>query len=126
VLIDTSKCIGCRICVNACPYDARHYNFDGPEELPYWGEGAQLTPFEERRTIVEHVNGTTEKCTFCHGRVEEGLLPACTQTCVGKARVFGDLDDPNSEVSIAIRERNAKPLHEEFGTEPAFYYAGEF
>lgn len=126
VLIDYNKCIGCRACVNACPYGARHYNFESAEETPYWGDNAAMTPFETNETVVEHFKGTTEKCTFCYDRVDQGLLPACVQTCVGKARVFGDLDDPDSELNHAIRERNARPLSEELGTDPSFYYAGEF
>ena len=124
VLIDSSMCIGCRTCVNACHYAARHYNFDKPEKEPYWGDGAELTPFEQERTVNEHTHGISEKCTYCYELVEEGKLPACVQTCVGKARIFGDLDDPASELCQAIAIKKARPLHEEFGTDPSFYYVG--
>jgi Fe-S-cluster-containing dehydrogenase component len=77
VLIDKEKCIGCRYCTMACPYGVRYYN-------------------EEE--------GVVEKCTLCAHLVERGEEPACVKMCVGKARIFGDIDDPNSEISQKIRE----------------------
>jgi len=126
VLVNPDICIGCRTCINACPYSARHYNFDSAEDLPYWGDGAALTPFEEKAVVPQHPVGIVEKCTHCKPRVEQGLLPACVQTCVGKARVFGDLDDPASELCKAIKEKNARPLYSELGTSPNCYYVGGF
>lgn len=97
VLVDPERCIGCRYCVAACPYDARYLN---PE------------------------TGIADKCTFCVHRVEYGLEPACVSTCVGHARVFGDLNDPNSEVSRLLREHNAQTLRKDLGTKPSVYYIG--
>ena len=126
VLIDITKCIGCRSCVNSCPYAARHYNFVKPENDSYWEVDGYLTPYEKARTVKEHVVGTTEKCTWCTDLVAAGHKPACVQTCVGKARVFGDLDDPASELNEAIANKKARTLHEEFGTQPNFFYAGSY
>lgn len=126
VLIDDSKCIGCRVCVNSCPYGARHYVYDDSSENPYWGEGREQTAYEKVFTDKMHQKDTTEKCIFCYDRVEAGEQPACVQTCVGKARIMGDLDDPESEINRAIKEKDAKPFHAELGTDPCFYYAGTF
>jgi Fe-S-cluster-containing dehydrogenase component len=84
VLVDRERCIGCKYCMTACPYNAR---------------------------IQDHETGEVEKCRFCvlsdDGSVPE---PACVNTCVTKARIFGDLDDPKSEISQAIVSYNAKPI----------------
>ena len=77
VQIDTGKCIGCKYCMAACPYGVRY--------------------------LVEET-GDVHKCTFCHHRSSNGLLPACVGTCVTKARVFGDLNDPDSDVSKLLAE----------------------
>jgi len=77
VLIDKDKCIGCQYCTMACPYGVRYYN-------------------EEE--------GVVEKCTLCAHLIERGEQPACVKTCVGKCRILGDIDDPNSEISQKIRE----------------------
>ncbi len=116
VLVNQEKCIGFKACMEACPYEARFFL----EEVGgYYPSG--LTPFEEvgyRR----HQKGTVSKCTFCADRVAKGLEPACVQTCPSVARVFGDLDDPESEVSRLIRERNSMQLRPELGTQPSVYY----
>ncbi len=95
VLIDDDTCIGCAYCVQGCPYDMRYIN---------------------------PVTKTADKCTFCHHRVREGLLPACVATCTGGARIFGDLDDPNSEVSRLIATQPVRVLFPEYGTEPNVFY----
>lgn len=122
VQIDYELCIGCRSCMNACPYDARSYHDINQEENPYY-EGFELTPYEELRA-VEHPVGVVEKCIMCKSRIAEGEQPSCVQTCITRSRWFGDLDDPNSELNQKIAELDAKPLHEEFGTHPSVYYAG--
>jgi Fe-S-cluster-containing dehydrogenase component len=78
VLVDYDKCIGCGYCVNACPYDARY-----------------IAPSD----IGDIRAGKADKCTFCAHRIDAGLEPACVQTCVGHARIFGDANDPESEVA---------------------------
>lgn len=117
VLVDDQKCMGCRYCVIACPYDSRRYL---DELLNYYG-GRSQTPYEKikRRNFVK---GTVVKCNFCAHRLDEGLLPACVETCPAQARYFGDLDDADSEVSRLIADNNGSPLHEEFGTRPSVYY----
>ena len=118
VMIDASKCIGCRYCMIACPYDARTFNYNKQKGY-YPGKG--LTAYEQVR-YAEHTTGTVEKCTFCIDRVQQGLQPACVQTCPAKARFFGDLDDPNSVVSQLILKRGGTQLNPELGTDPSVYY----
>jgi molybdopterin-containing oxidoreductase family iron-sulfur binding subunit len=100
VFVDGDVCVGCRACVMACPYGARYY------------QDAEYTYFE----------GVVEKCDFCRHRLAEGLEPACVTNCMSKARIFGDLDDPNSEVSRLVREEGGIQLNPEEGTNPNVYY----
>ena len=122
VEIDYDKCIGCRNCMAACPYDARSCNWADPAEHPYY-EGFEQTPYEQLRAS-EHPQGVVEKCVMCHGRTAEGKDPACVQTCITKSRWFGDLDDPDSEICKKIAELGARPLMPEYGTCPSVFYAG--
>ena len=124
VLIDQDRCIGCRVCQSACPYNARHYNFKAPDKNPLW-EGEVLTPYEAAKKEY-HPVGKVEKCTFCRERVDNGSKPACVETCVARARLVGDLDDPKSDIAIAIAEKHAAPLAEHLGTKPLVYYVGTF
>lgn len=95
VLVDSDKCWGCGSCVTACPYGARFINSE---------------------------TKIADKCTFCAHRLEEGLLPACAETCVGGARVFGDLNDPQSNVSKLIAEHDVSVLKPSAGTKPSVFY----
>ena len=97
VVIDSGLCIGCKYCILACPYDARFLN---------------------------PVTGVAEKCDFCIHRVSQGLVPACVNTCVGGARIFGDLADPDSNVSKLIATNQVTVLRREMGTLPNVYYIG--
>ena len=117
VLVDHNKCMGCRYCVLACPYEARHYlrrvdNYFGP---------AGKTPYETLKQ-KDLDKGTAVKCDFCVARLEEGRLPACVETCPAQARHFGDLDDPHSEVCELIALNRGTVLREELGTKPSVYY----
>lgn len=114
--IDPDKCVGCRSCMMACPYGNRYFN---DKQQHYYEQGP--TPYEEKRTS-RHQTGVVMKCNFCRPRVLEGKAPACVENCPTVARVFGDLDDPNSEVSRLIKERGGFPLHPELGTRPSVYY----
>lgn len=116
VKVDRALCIGCRYCMQACPYGARYFN-DG--DRAYFDTGP--TPYE-RAGAGAHEGGVVEKCDFCVERVERGLDPACVANCMTRARVFGDLADPESEVSRLVRAKGGFQLNPEFGTDPCVYY----
>jgi molybdopterin-containing oxidoreductase family iron-sulfur binding subunit len=116
VLIDQDKCIGCRSCIVACPYQVR---FIPEDARGYYGE--TKTPYEEVSYRKWQV-GTTQKCTLCVHRIDQGLRPACVETCPPKALIFGDLNDPKSEISQAIRKRPHFQPRAELGTDPSVYY----
>jgi phenylacetyl-CoA:acceptor oxidoreductase subunit 1 len=127
VTIDYDLCIGCAYCAVSCPYQARYrsdeavYAFDQP------------TPAEEQRFDAQRL-GVATKCTFCVDRIDAGLAqglkpgidpeasPACANACISKALTFGDLDDPQSNVSQLLAENQTFRMHEELGTGPGFYY----
>jgi Fe-S-cluster-containing dehydrogenase component len=94
VLVDHDLCIGCKACIASCPYDARFL----------------------------HPEGYVDKCTFCIHRVEQGRNPACVSVCPTHCMHFGDLSDPESEVSRLLRSRRHHALHVEAGTGPQVYY----
>lgn len=114
VEIDYDKCIGCRMCMGACPYSARTFNW----EEPAYAVDFPLGDFD----APKHVAGAVEKCTFCANRLARGEEPACMEHCPGRARYWGDLDDPGSDVSRAIAGRPTVRLLEDKGTEPSVYY----
>jgi molybdopterin-containing oxidoreductase family iron-sulfur binding subunit len=118
VLVNQDTCIGCRACMTACPYAARFYLRKGVLEAGYHGE---RTAFEDSKWAW-FTEGTVTKCTFCAHRVDNGLEPACVVTCPTEARIFGDLDDPESRPSTLIRERNGYQPLAELGTNPSVYY----
>lgn len=114
VEIDYDKCIGCRICMAACPYNARVFNWDEPNRDPDFNYGDKEVPVRTK--------GVVEKCTLCKERTDRDEKPMCVVCCPTKARVFGDLDDPNSEISQLIVQKKATQLLPEKGTEPQVYY----
>lgn len=118
VLLDDDRCVGCRYCIMACPYEARSYNSARARES-YPGQG--LTEFEEM-SYEQHSKGAIEKCNFCAPRLRVGKAPACVATCPTEARIFGDLDDPESEVSKLVASGQARPWLEEQGTKPCVFY----
>lgn len=114
VQIDYDKCIGCRMCMAACPYNARVFNWEDPVRDPDFNYGDKDVPVRTK--------GVMEKCTMCKERTDRGDEPMCVVCCPTKARTFGDLDDPNSDVSRMIREKHAYVLLEEQGTRPQVHY----
>ena len=114
VVQDVDKCIGCRMCMGACLYSARTFNW----EEPAYAVDFPLGDFD----APKHVAGVVEKCTFCANRLARGEEPACMEHCPGRARYWGDLDDPGSDVSRAIAGRPTVRLLEDKGTEPSVYY----
>lgn len=95
VLIDYDRCIGCGYCVVNCPYNSR---------------------------FINPIRHTADKCTFCVQRLDAGYLPACVTTCIGRARTFGDLDDPKSEISQILSSVPTQSLRPELGTDPKVFY----
>ena len=116
VMQDPEKCIGCRSCMAACPYDVRTFNEDEPTYVVDFPLGDADAP--------KHLVNTVEKCTFCANRIARGAMPACMEHCPGRARFWGDLDDPNSDVSRFLSDSDRKPIRllEDKGTEPSVYY----
>ena len=115
--IDTDKCVGCRACMMACPYNTGYFH----DERRHYFREAGPTPYEEARS-ERHPVGVVMKCNWCRERLAEGKDPACVANCAAKARTFGDLADPNSTVSRLIKERAGFTLHPEAGTGPNVYY----
>jgi Fe-S-cluster-containing dehydrogenase component len=116
VTVDSGRCMGCGACVLSCSYGARHF-LDG---IHNYYEGYE-TPFE-KIGFKDHTAGTVEKCDLCLPRIENGQEPACVATCIADARFFGDLDDPDSEVSKLIRDNEALVVSPAMNTEPSCYY----
>ena len=115
VMQNTDVCIGCQSCMKACPYDGVRTFLEGE---PAYVADAALGAYD----AVKHKSTTVEKCTLCHSRVSRGEEPACVATCPAYARYFGDLNDPESEVSKLIAEREYEQLETDAGTGPSIYY----
>ncbi len=114
VEIDYDKCIGCRMCMAACPYNVRVFNWNDPNRDPDFNYGDKDVPVRSK--------GVMEKCTLCKERTDRGEEPMCVVCCPTKARIYGDLDDPNSEISQIKRQRSVRILLEERGTKPQVFY----
>ncbi len=117
VVVDYDWCIGCRCCMAACPYGARHFNWGEPN-LP---KGA-LNPKTHVLGNRPRPRGVVEKCTFCIQRVRAGRYPACVEVCPVGARKFGNLLDPESEIRYIIENKRVLVLKEELNTLPKFFY----
>lgn len=116
VLIHEERCIGCRTCIQACPYGVRLFN----DEVTYAHVPEEVTL--GAATAQDHDVGVVEKCNFCVDRLDQGLDPMCIDVCPARARFFGDLNDPESTVSQLIVERGAETLHPELDTRPSVYF----
>lgn len=113
VMMDYHRCIGCRYCMAACPYGARSLNWRDPR------------PFIKKQNpdFPTRTRGVVEKCNFCAERLAVGLQPACVEACKQeKALVFGDLEDPNSEVRELLRKHPTIRRKPQLGTHPEVYY----
>jgi Fe-S-cluster-containing dehydrogenase component len=117
VVVDYDKCIGCRYCQVACPYGARRFNWTKPV-VPV----QQLNPNMHILGNVPRQVHVMEKCTWCIQRVRDGGVPACVEACPVGARVFGDLNDPNSPIRRIAKEYGLFVLKPEAGTKPRFFY----
>jgi len=128
VTIDYELCIGCAYCEVACPYQARFL-----EHSPHFAYGGAGMPNEIERADLSRL-GVAQKCNYCSDRIDFGLenglapgtdpraTPACVNSCIADALHFGDIDNPNSNVSRLLREQRHFRMHEEIGTDPSFYY----
>lgn len=139
VVMDYERCIGCRYCITACPYSARVSDFGltynqglpeavgtiaGPSKADHYERVANYEygqPYPREGSRISPV-GNARKCHFCQHRILEGSLPACVTTCIGRATLFGDANDPNSLVAEMIASPNVMRLREDLGTEPRVYY----
>ena len=113
VVMDYHRCIGCRFCMAACPYGSRSFNWRDPR------------PFIKELNVdfPSRMRGVVEKCTFCSERVEKGKLPACVEACgESKAMVFGNLNDPNSEIRKILKENHTIQRNPSLGTLPSVFY----
>ncbi len=117
VVIDYNWCIGCRYCMDACPYYARHFNWTEPQIPP-----AELNTETNYLGNRPRPKGVVEKCHFCTQRTRKGRQPACQEACPTGARIFGNLLDPNSEIRYVLENKKVFRLKEELGTEPKFWY----
>ncbi|MCP4580725.1 MAG: 4Fe-4S dicluster domain-containing protein [candidate division Zixibacteria bacterium] len=114
VLVDHHRCIGCRYCMIACPYNARYFNFKDKEE---WAN----------KDRPKRSHGVAEACHLCAHRLDAGRMPACVEACgnIGaRALLVGDLNDSAGEVSKLVTNTAVKRIREELGTEPKVYYKG--
>lgn len=133
VAIDSDKCVGCRYCVIACPYQNRTF-LSKDKDMGFFPNQV-VSDFEKAgRKRYPHQRGTVEKCNFCAERIDEALergltpgvdrdaTPACVNTCPARALIFGDLDNPDSEVSKLIKKYQGFQLHPEYDTDPSIFY----
>lgn len=125
------RCLGCRYCMTACPYHARYFNWWDPQ----WPAGMEQTLNPD---VTPRMRGVVEKCNFCHGRLHAAraraaaagrrelqpgeFVPACVEACPARAIIFGDLNDPDSEVSRLARDSQSFRLLERLGTAPKVFY----
>ncbi|MBF0178414.1 MAG: 4Fe-4S dicluster domain-containing protein [Magnetococcales bacterium] len=116
VLIDKHRCIGCRYCIIACPYKAR--------SLVYY---KTKPPANTNKAVPIRAAGVVEKCTFCVHRIDNGEPPACVAACQGAekgAMIFGDINDPQSEISQRLLTVKTQTMRPDLGLKPQVHYQG--
>ena len=118
VMMDFHRCIGCRFCMAACPYGARSFNWRDPR-----GKNEIGKPFISRINpdFPTRTRGVVEKCNFCAERLVKGLQPACVEAA-GGAMIFGDLNDPGSEINKVLSEKFTIQRKPSLGTNPSLFY----
>jgi Fe-S-cluster-containing dehydrogenase component len=144
---DPKKCIGCKYCEFNCPYGVIYFNWGKPHK--FWRDrntaikdcttspreevekvGGNTIPYynPEREETLDGIRhkGVVEKCTFCDHRVRKGRLPYCVEACPADARIFGDLEDPKSQVRYLLGKYHPFRLKEHLGTEPHVFYIRGF
>ncbi len=112
VLVDKHICIGCRYCMMACPYKARSFIHESLQDQKPWAPRGK---------------GTVESCTFCVQRVDNDRIPACVEACTAEnhnALIFGDINDPDSEVSRQLRKHNSRQIRADLGLNTGVRYRG--
>ena len=112
IMMDYHRCIGCRLCMAACPYGARSMNYRDPRPFI-----AKINPDFPTRT-----KGVVEKCNFCEERLAKGMIPACVGACKQKALVFGDVENPQSDIRLLLDKRFNLRRRAHLGTAPQIYY----
>lgn len=140
VLVDYDKCIGCGYCAATCPYGTPQFNKELKSLSPGNGPiGAETIPLSLRNPLHRKKAKVVEKCTFCMHKIEKAVAdgkvdrigkdqeytPTCDLVCPVQARLFGDIDDPDSDISKRIKETGAVQLRKQFGTSPQVYYVLE-
>ena len=112
VLVDRHRCIGCRYCMMACPYKARSFVHE---------------PVTDQKPEIPRGQGCVEGCTMCVHRVDRGMQPACVEACAASGRgaiLFGDLDDPQTEIARRIATLRTTALRADLRLDPAVRYEG--
>lgn len=109
VLVDKHRCIGCRYCMMACPYKARSFVHE---------------PLHDQNPDVPRGKGTVESCTLCVHRIDAGGRPACSEACPNQAILFGDLNDPASEIAIKVRTLPTTQIRADLKLNPGVRYQG--
>lgn len=109
VLVDKHRCIGCRYCMMACPYKARSFVHE---------------PLHDQNPDVPRGKGTVESCTLCVHRIDQGGQPACAEACANKVILFGDLNDPASEISKKVKSVVSTQIRADLKLNPGVRYQG--
>lgn len=127
VLIDHPICIGCRMCLAACPYHARYFNWEEPEHTP-----EELAHTYSNEEPWPHMRGVSSKCDFCASHAEKGEIPSCAKACHAGVIFYGDRYEDVVKSSLEtvtlsemLKKRHARRFKEELGTEPNVYYLHE-